>query len=498
MEPDPIGGSAQMFGLVLRQLRGHAGLSLRELGKRALYDYTRLSRAENGEVLIPAEKVRLLDEVLQAGGLLIALRAAAGTATPGPAAPPSDVAMLRLFAGAPAIPPQIFGLAAQPAASGQRHRLAFPPGTAPAPSAAPMVAHGAGCEDGETVRRRQLLASLVVTAAAAAGSSLPGGGTPEAGEASSGELLITRVRDAMLGLDPVPVPVPAGRLRAGLAAALADFHGCRYGRLARTLPRLISSGHAAAAGAPDDAAVSAVLAEIYTLTTRMLIKLDDQQLGWMAADRARVIASAADDPLVPAEAARNLAVLARKAGWYAQAMSIAMSAAGQPGLRDGDPQRAAERGLLIQSAAYTAARSGDRTGMRELTSEAAAIAAGLGHATLLRDHGGGFSPATVALHRISAEYSIGEPGAAIAVARQIPPASLPSVERRARYYTDVARAFGQWGRRNDCLNALLAAERQAPEETHTRPAVRDLISGLLVSGRTAPELRGLAARCGIA
>ena len=499
MEPDPIGGSAQMFGLVLRQLRGHAGLSLRELGKRALYDYTRLSRAENGEVLIPAEKVRLLDEVLQAGGLLVALRAAAGAAAPRPASPVNDVVVLRLSAGAPAIPPQIFGLAPQPAASGQRHRLAFPPGTAPAPSAAPMVACGAGCEDGEDpMHRRQLLASLVVTAAAAAGSSLPGGGTPEAGEASSGELLITRVRDAMLGLDPVPVPVPAGRLRSGLAAALADFHGCRYGRLARTLPRLISSGHAAAAGAPDDAAVSGVLAEIYTLTTRMLIKLDDQQLGWMAADRARVIASAADDPLVPAEAARNLAVLARKAGWYAQAMSIAMSAAGQPGLRDGDPQRAAERGLLIQSAAYTAARSGDRTGMRELTNQAAAIAAGLGGATLLRDHGGGFSPATVALHRISAEYSIGEPGAAIAVARQIPLASLPSVERRARYYTDVARAFGQWGRRNDCLNALLAAERQAPEETHTRPAVRDLISGLLVSGRTAPELRGLAARCGIA
>jgi transcriptional regulator with XRE-family HTH domain len=202
-------------------------------------------------------------------------------------------------------------------------------------------------------------------------------------------------------------------------------------------------------------------------------------------------------PLVPAEAARNLAILARKAGWYAQAMSIALSAAGQPDLRNRDPERAAERGLLIQSAAYTAARSGDRTGMRELTSKAAAIATGLGGATLLRDHGGGFSTATVALHRISAEYSIGEPGAAIAAARQIPPASLPSVERRARYYTDVARAFGQWGRRNDCLSALLAAERQAPEETHARPAVRDLISGLLVSGRTAPELRGLAARCGI-
>ena len=34
------------------------------------------------------------------------------------------------------------------------------------------------------------------------------------------------------------------------------------------------------------AEASAVLAGIYTLATRMLIKLDDQQLGWMAAGRA--------------------------------------------------------------------------------------------------------------------------------------------------------------------------------------------------------------------
>lgn len=42
----------------------------------------------------------------------------------------------------------------------------------------------------------------------------------------------------------------------------------------------------------------------------------------------------------------------------------------------------------------------------------------------------------------------------------------------------------------------MAAEQQAPEETYARPAVKSLISGLLVSGRTTPELRGLAARAG--
>ncbi|MDX6395869.1 MAG: hypothetical protein QOJ73_6932 [Streptosporangiaceae bacterium] len=238
-------------------------------------------------------------------------------------------------------------------------------------------------------------------------------------------------------------------------------------------------------------------ARFYTLATRMLIKLDDQQLGWMAADRARVLASTGDQPLAAAEAARNLAVLARKAGRYSQAMTIALQAADHPGLKGDDPKRRAERGLLLQSAAYTAARGGDRTRMRELTGHAAALAAGLDGRTLLRDHGGGFSPATVALHMISAEYSLGEAGAAINAARRIPPASLPTTERRTRYYTDLARAYGQAGRRSECLRALLLAERHAPEETHARPAIRDLISGLLVSGRTSPKLRGLALRCGL-
>jgi hypothetical protein len=135
--------------------------------------------------------------------------------------------------------------------------------------------------------------------------------------------------------------------------------------------------------------------------------------------------------------------------------------------------------------------------MRELTGQAAAIAAGLGDRVLLRDHGGGFTPATVELHRASAENYAGDPGAAVAAALRIVPASLPTTERRARYWTDAARAYANWGRRDDCVSALLAAEREAPEETHARPAVRDLVSGLLVTGRTGPELRGLAARCGI-
>lgn len=290
------------------------------------------------------------------------------------------------------------------------------------------------------MRRRQLLANLALTAAGAI--SIRVADPPPASASSEtrlGDLLITRVRDAMLGLAPGPFGISPDGLRAGLAGALADFHHCRYSRLADRLPRLISAGHLLAAD--DDAAgTSALLAATYTLATRMLIKLDDQRLGWMAADRAQVIAACSRDPLISAEAARNLAVLARKAGWHAQAASIALTAAADPGLRATDPRLAAERGLLIQSAAYTAARAADRHSMRELTGQAAAIAARLDGTVILCDHSGGFTPATVRLHRISAENHAGDPSAAVAAAAQVAPASLPTTERH--HLALVGRADG--------------------------------------------------------
>jgi hypothetical protein len=135
--------------------------------------------------------------------------------------------------------------------------------------------------------------------------------------------------------------------------------------------------------------------------------------------------------------------------------------------------------------------------MRDLTDEAAAIAKELGGATLVRDHGGGFSPLTVQLHRISAENYAGDPLAALAAARSISLKALPSVERRFRALSDIAVTYDRLGRRSDCIRALLAAEHCAPQESHARPATKSLVSSLLVSGPTTTELRGLATRSGV-
>jgi hypothetical protein len=411
--------------------------------------------------------------------------------------PLTDVIVLRRFARALAIPLGDLGLTRTGSGgSSDRARVTAASGIPPGFAQSRVAGEPGGRDD--DVRRRQLLAALGAAAAGAAGSRASAA-VPLAGarDTEVGGLLVSRVRDAMLGLAPGPSRVSVGSVRAGLDGALADFRESRYGRLSVTLPRLVAAGHVLAAGGGSLVERDALLTGIYTLTTRMLIKLDDQQLGWMAADRARVLASGGGDPLAVGEAARNLAVLARKAGWHEQAASIALSAAASPLLAGKSPRLAAERGLLIQSAAYTAARAGDREGMRELTDEAAAVAAHLEGRVLLLDHGGGFTSTTVELHRVSAENYAGDPGAAVAAARRVNPAALPTTERRARYWTDTARAYANWGRRDDCVSALLAAEREAPEEIHARPAVRDLLSGLLVTGRTGPELRGLAARCGI-
>ncbi|MCX5336854.1 helix-turn-helix domain-containing protein [Streptomyces sp. NBC_00140] len=447
-------------GQLIRQTRQAKGLTLAQLGTLTGYSGAQVSRYERG------------------------------------ISPMTDVAVLRRFADALELPHQALGL--PPPAPRPEMRHGQPIGATAAFPRIPAHRLGSsGREDGEDpLRRRKLITGLAATAAAAAGSPFLGSGAAQADEAFLGDLIVARLRDAMLGLGPAHTLPPSETLATDFTRALADFDACRYAGLAVRLPRLIRAGHALtdSAGETDD---YVLLAKCYLLATRMLVKMDEQQLGWMAADRARQLAAVGGEVLTVAESARQLAVLARKAGWHQEALSIALSAADHLDLRSAGRAGAAARGLLVQSASYTLARRGDREGMRELTDEAAAIATELGGATLLRDHGEGFSPLTVQLHRISAEKHAGDPQAALAAARTIPLKALRSVERRSRALGDIAVTYDRLGRRSDCVRTLLAAERCAPEETHARPATKSLISSLLVSGPTSMELRGLAERSGV-
>jgi transcriptional regulator with XRE-family HTH domain len=231
-------------GEVVRTARVRSGLTQAELGNRTGYSAAQVSRYERGVT------------------------------------PLRDVTVLRRFARALAIPPGELGLAVTGLGGGTGRALTAAASGVPAQLVPSRVAGEPGGRD-DYVRRRQLLAALGAAAVGAAGSRV-GGAVPVATPrgAEVGEVLVSQVRDAMLGLAPARTParVSAGAVRGGLEGALADFRDSRYGRLSVTLPRLISVGHVLAAGG-DSGHRNALLAGIYTLTTRMLIKLDDQQLG---------------------------------------------------------------------------------------------------------------------------------------------------------------------------------------------------------------------------
>ncbi|MGW1144410.1 hypothetical protein ACWD6I_04965 [Streptomyces sp. NPDC002454] len=185
----------------------------------------------------------------------------------------------------------------------------------------------------------------------------------------------------------------------------------------------------------------------------------------------------------------------RRQGHYARATEVAVAAA-QRLTEDHiapETERLSVQGNLYATAAYTAAKQGDRHAARELITEAESKAVRLGH-----DGQSGtafFGPSQVLLHRISLSHLLGDAGRAIEHAREVDVRRLPTPERQARYWIDVARSFEQWSKPDRCYRALLAAERAAPQEVR-RGSVRTMVTGLMRHDRTLPGVRAFANRVG--
>lgn len=72
------GSTAAVFGAAVRHLRHNLrSMSLRDLAKQVFVDHSNLAKWERGERLPPLDAVRVLDDVLRAEGLLVAMRTAA-------------------------------------------------------------------------------------------------------------------------------------------------------------------------------------------------------------------------------------------------------------------------------------------------------------------------------------------------------------------------------------------------------------------------------------
>ncbi|MGH8931990.1 MAG: helix-turn-helix domain-containing protein, partial [Egibacteraceae bacterium] len=200
----------------------------------------------------------------------------------------------------------------------------------------------------------------------------------------------------------------------------------------------------------------------------------------------------AEDALTLAESERLVASVARRAGLYDRAQTLTLAAAAHLDTSGDRPEHLEMYGMLHCSAGYAAARAGDRDGASDLLAEAEATAARFPydrgrHQALV---------ANIVSHRVSAAYILGDAGTALAHARTLPLAAIPTTERQARLLVDVALAYAQWDKPDRAYRTLLAAERIAPGEVRTRNAARRLVTDLMASPRQAamPGVAALATR----
>ncbi|MCW6005398.1 helix-turn-helix domain-containing protein [Micromonospora sp. CPCC 205371] len=423
-------------GTLLRVARTATGLTLEEAGQLTGYSIATLSRMENG-------------------------RRRHWT-----------VAELRRLAEVYGIPPHLLGLAtSSPSAT---------------PEAVRVIEGSPNGDGGDWMRRRDLIAGTVGLTAGA--SLLP---TP-----ASAQMAAT-IEDVIFGRVDA-VPLPPHQLDAQLAAAQADFRACRYSQLARRLPRLLAQTTAGRDQAPANQVerASARLSQAYCVATQLLIKLHDDGMAWSTSDRAVQAARASGDPLVIAQATRLAATVLRRTRHRDGAQRLVLQAAQQLDADTGltDVRQTAMYGQLLAVAAYTAAMRDDRDTAWTLLGEAddAARRAGTGAER--------FNALDLAVYKISVARVLGDYGTAVDYARQVDPAHITAPERRARYWEDTALALHGRGRPTGAFQALLAAERDTPQEVRYRPWAQNLTRELISadSRGALPGVRDFANRIGVA
>lgn len=334
---------------------------------------------------------------------------------------------------------------------------------------------------GQATKRRMFLKSTVL----ATGVGL----TYEVERPDDSVAPVARLRDALIPNAPVPhAQTATGVFSRAVTRAQRDFAAANYTVLADQLSELIPI--AKAAEVPADLALAA---QVYHLATRTLIKLSAPPYAWIAAHQGEQAAQASGDIRAIGEARRDMVSLFHRAKDYSKARDITATAAEllRPRLSSAPAPAWGAYGSLMSTGAIAAARLDDRDSALGMLQEAEAAAV---HAPKLV-----FSPGHLGTYKIGVSIVLGDAGTAIEHAKRLVPDEIPTLERRASYYTGVAEAYTQWGKVDRAVRALLIAERIAPSELQ-RPGPQDVIRELLHRDRRSKlsGLRGLARRAGIA
>ncbi|QKV94162.1 helix-turn-helix transcriptional regulator [Streptomyces sp. NA02950] len=331
-----------------------------------------------------------------------------------------------------------------------------------------VAADGPRCAKEDPMRRRTLLAAAGLVAPAQ---------------------FLTGVDDA-LAITPAPTG-SAVPLDARLARARSLFDAGRHTDLLAALPGLLGDAHDVSRARTDLA--HAQLSSCYSLAAQLLIKIGCYDRARLTADRAVVYAELSGSPLAAAAATRELSIVLRHQEQPGAAQRLILSAAARveaTGLTA--TSQSAAYAQMLCTTSYTAARGGERDQALTMIREASRAARGLPQ-HVPAGHLFPITPAIVALYEVSVHWALGDAGSAIQAGQALHPDQFPTAERKGRMYTDLGRAWWQWGKPEQTANALHSALRVCPGEVRDRPAIRRIVHDLSTRHSRVSGVRELAA-----
>ncbi|WP_049577495.1 helix-turn-helix domain-containing protein [Streptomyces sp. SBT349] len=298
-------------------------------------------------------------------------------------------------------------------------------------------------------------------------------------------------------------PVDAAALQARVDQTWRLWHtsGRNRTEVGALLPALIRDAEAAtrAVDGPARRAALVALADVYRLVAQATAYVAPGELAWVVADRALTAAQAADDPPAIAAAAWAMGNIVRETAYPDEALRVVNEAADilRPHLADAPEDWRGLYGALQLHAAVTCARegregdawrhwdAGDQTAKSLPTSYV--------HASTV------FGRANVDFHAVSVATDLRAAGRALSIADDLDPDSMPSTERRARLWVEVARGHLQRGDRTAALHVMKLAHQIGAETVAFTPSARGVAADLWRRAPRAlrPEAAALAEAIGI-
>ncbi|MGE7388910.1 helix-turn-helix domain-containing protein [Streptomyces sp. NPDC004126] len=309
-------------------------------------------------------------------------------------------------------------------------------------------------------------------------------------------------RPLLLALPETP-PDPAALL-ARVRDAWRLWHTSDHNRtqVGALLPELIQDAEIATRvleGRPRRSAHEA-LSEVYRLTGQATAYIAPPEMAWVIADRALTAAQASDNPAAIAAAAWSLGNILRSTAHPDEALEVVEGAASllRPHLDSAPDDWRGVYGALALHAAVTAARAG-RTGDAwrhwDTGDEVAkSLPASYVHPSTM------FGRANVDFHQISVATDLSASRQALGLADEVNPDAMPSLERRARLWVEVARGHLQRGDRTAALHVMQIAHGISAETVAYTPSARVAVLDLWREAPRAlrPEAGRLAEAIGVA